>query len=619
MKTSPIETVSKTEAYIKKGHLDKALDTLLIYFRASGDKQNEEEVRVLIGQVAKLRSDKQQGGGYLQKEQNRITDAILSLRNRIIPEDVRLAESPVSVYKNARLLHDIPRSMEVGNPIRCVIRLEPIRAFWRPVFKPAENTSAEKIDRIGGITRLLIKPLHKNDFKVEVLGQADRKIFSDAHTEWNFIVTPLREGRLQLRLDMGMTILHASGEHTLEKMFTEEIEVLTVVTPQEEPMRAVALLQGSPTAISRLPWWMSLLLMSPYAVRSMPRIASIIIGLFFGAKIALLLFPVKYIVLPASTHQFEKPAVTFKKNELKSSLNKGKDTLTVFMTSTPDDGGIVKILDERDSFYGVINTKKRVIQLNRYQAKVTHAQDAGSEHTMFTAISTAAFHPPVNLNSVSRPVEYGVPRNIDRPEYDYSHALDPAVVPASPPSSKSNIAQPTTRVSMSLPKKTRNIQVLVNGRAVKTQLVTRGAQYFVDFTVPRSQKVMVIKATDEYCTYEASGTPSVSTLVLSSQSACSQRLVELSLNKDLGAFLARNKQDVVIEARNDQGERMGVTDLHVANPLRFYVPGSSMQVLIKLKLSSGNAINVCSMTLAAGKQAVIKSTCSCKECATQVK
>ncbi|MEO6038627.1 MAG: hypothetical protein ABIQ93_09460, partial [Saprospiraceae bacterium] len=211
MKTLPAETLKKTEACIKKGNLEKALNTLLDYFKEYGDKQSTDEVLILLSNLSKLKRDKQLYGALIQKDENRITDAILSLRNRIISEEERPAPPPTHIYRRAKLLHDIPRRMNVGDPFPCIVRLAPDRFSIVKDYKQNHNTRIEKIDRIGGITKVTIKPLNKGDFKVQLVGKPERTIFPDIYTEWTFFVTPLREGRHTLNLDISLTIYDDTG------------------------------------------------------------------------------------------------------------------------------------------------------------------------------------------------------------------------------------------------------------------------------------------------------------------------------------------------------------------------------------------------------------------------
>ncbi|MEO6039035.1 MAG: hypothetical protein ABIQ93_11520, partial [Saprospiraceae bacterium] len=174
-------------------------------------------------------------------------------------------------------------------------------------------------------------------------------------------------------------------------------------------------------------------------------------------------------------------------------------------------------------------------------------------------------------------------------------------------------------VTMTLPQKTGSVSVSVNGQAIVTKMKTGSLGNYVIFKVPRSRKMITVRAKDEFCTYLATGIPSTAKLKLNGQSTCKQRRIEMTLNKDLQKILQDHAGDVVIEARTNRGELLLIPTPENSEPFYFYVPNSNLDVLLMLNLSSGARVKICAMKLNPGNEAVLKPRCSCDDCLIKIK
>ena len=573
MKTSPAEVLRKTEACIKRGSLEKALDTLLTYFKENRDQESVNEVLLLLSNLSGLKRAKELYGESVQREQNRITDAILSLRNKIIPEEERPAPPPTHIYKEAKLLHDIARKMKVGTPVPCIVRLAPDKISLLKYFKRSPDTKIRTIDQIGGVIKVAIKPLNRGDFKVQLVGNPERKIFPDIYTEWKFFVTPLREGRHTLNLNIVLTRQDATGTAPWEVVFNEEIEVVSNVIAEKTTWKEVGDFKSSPMAMAALPWWMFISVGHPWIIKLMASIVATGAGLGLAMYILPLLAPADRTTMKAFVHpntHFFRPSVTYQHAMLRYEKNETSDVLTVDVPESKDERDtILWVTDQGRTFSGRVNRTTNMVRLYPFEGTVI-LQPSPSTIT-YLKVVTREEHIMIIIDSFITYLAdktgegyYAIPyadtlrrhyfaykdstficeatallrKNGDtieliRSPLTVSHgypSLPPAAYGYKPPAPAAYAYKPpapaaygykpppptilplsalTTKVTMSLPQKTKTARVSVNGMAItKFEQRARGTRGYVVFKVPRSERAIKVEVRDEYCIYRAGGTPS---------------------------------------------------------------------------------------------------------------
>ena len=163
------------------------------------------------------------------------------LKQAICEPDTPLeTPKPKSAYQQGRVFYLIPQEMQLHQPHKCYIRIAPEEVreeVLRENLKNAENAVIENI-KIGSIMKAeLAETGNQKAFDIECLSELEQPIEEDNYTEWQYEVTPLREGKHNLHLKIAALVTVKTESKTRETYkslvtLTRNIEVNTTYAPQ---------------------------------------------------------------------------------------------------------------------------------------------------------------------------------------------------------------------------------------------------------------------------------------------------------------------------------------------------------------------------------------------------
>ncbi len=163
------------------------------------------------------------------------------LKQAICEPDTPLeTPKPKSAYQQGRVFYLIPKEMQLHQPHKCYIRIAPEEVreeVLRENLKNTENAVIENI-KIGSIMKAeLAETGNQKAFDIECLSELEQPIEEDNYTEWQYEVTPLREGKHNLHLKIAALVTVKTESKTRETYkslvtLTRNIEVNTTSAPQ---------------------------------------------------------------------------------------------------------------------------------------------------------------------------------------------------------------------------------------------------------------------------------------------------------------------------------------------------------------------------------------------------
>jgi len=233
------------EAQIRENQLPEALNALLALL-----PEGSETHRIVSALIARLNAaNKERYRNTISSEeyQRRVDqvsadffDLLAGLTEEVfLPAVAETSTSKASkVGKFGSVLYRVPQIMPNQKPVRCTIRvamdedaiLENIvldeHVHVKPRVEISDVMRAELVDAEGGV------------FQITALNAPNQLVRDTGYTEWNFSVTPLREGVHQLLVKVSiMEIVPGHAEPILRDVSV--METVTVVT--EDPVGLPAL------------------------------------------------------------------------------------------------------------------------------------------------------------------------------------------------------------------------------------------------------------------------------------------------------------------------------------------------------------------------------------------
>jgi formylglycine-generating enzyme required for sulfatase activity len=166
---------------------------------------------------------------------NRITADTLDLIDGLLPADFdfKTAESSVE-DKEGSILYRIPRTMEVEEDYKCVVRL----AFdLDTVVRNIELTqdTVVKNIRVSEVMEVeLVDPNATPSFSIRRLNSVEQFLEKNDYTEWTFFVRPLVTGILPIVLKVSVKEIINERERIKELVLEETIHVVAEPAPADE-------------------------------------------------------------------------------------------------------------------------------------------------------------------------------------------------------------------------------------------------------------------------------------------------------------------------------------------------------------------------------------------------
>ena len=171
----------------------------------------------------------------LDRAYNRITADVLDLIDglRLEDFDAKTAESSVE-DKAGSILYRIPRTMEVEEEHKCVVRLAfDIDTVVRNI-ELTKDTVVKEV-RVSEVMEVeLIDPNGTPCFAIRKLNSVEQFLEKNDYTEWIFFVKPLIVGTLPLMLKVSVKELINDKERIKEIVMEEVINVIAETAPDDE-------------------------------------------------------------------------------------------------------------------------------------------------------------------------------------------------------------------------------------------------------------------------------------------------------------------------------------------------------------------------------------------------
>lgn len=654
------EIAKKIEVYIAKGSVEKALQLLLSYFRERSDKENANVVLVLLGELASLKKNNQMYGDNIQRERNRITVAILDMRDGL--PQMSIGAHSTRIYKNARLLHNVPSRMKKGAVEECRIRLAPNE---RSILRHApQKHKLEVIERVGDITKVELKSRNKGDFKIQLAGKPTRHIFLDSFTEWLFFITPLREGQHKLYLDVSFVVQNEQGESVWERAFSTDVEVLTDAAPQKTPFAEVIEFDASPLAFAKMPWWMELTFTYPLIVQLLFNI--LVIGTpgviaFYMAKNYIFVDRRDLTIVPSVKNGKKEPPDRIDPiptPETYLMVPYTKDTFTVnirAISATPETNlysTVVQAQKVASSLYVIpyYDTTRR-----RYSAQLgdsVYLADANAKKNKDT-IKLLYF--PAEYKTLCK-LSIELPSNLRFPQLRYPNeksilsvdsisehyliiqykcnnfninelriiGIDPKGEPChcSVDLHRSNLGGRVPLVVLNCGPKPTKIVFRLPHAATGTARIDTNYQFYqniafknaktIHFTVPQQGQFINVTASSNTCKYRAGGRADRAMINLLGVADCNRVAVKIKPNRILNKILELYRKDIEIHVRLN-GQLQHIEEPSTSGAVKFEVPpGANVALLLKTK--TNESIKICEFNVPKDGSSTYESECQCDDC-----
>ncbi len=173
-------------------------------------------------------------------EFNKIRQSIIefidNLNDTDIPELSVGATSEIGmadVY-NGEVIYRIPKKMQLGIEVECVIRLAFNRADLIKDFEVQVGDVMKdlRISDVMGVE--LLDPNSDKAFTITTVHDTVQFVEKDLVTEWIFCVTPLKEGQFPLVLKISIIEIINGIERKRNEVLKEQVEILTQKPTEEE-------------------------------------------------------------------------------------------------------------------------------------------------------------------------------------------------------------------------------------------------------------------------------------------------------------------------------------------------------------------------------------------------
>ncbi|MCO6475970.1 MAG: hypothetical protein J5I94_05075 [Phaeodactylibacter sp.] len=226
------EMKRELERLVSEGRLPEVFDRLLEAL--PGKSPRRRTVLSLKGRMKSAEKKRAEGTMSYEKVEralNRVSSALLKLIVSLEPPDLdpnqpvsRISES--GKVKRGRILHRIPAQMEHLKVTRCMVRIALDEKTLLEDIRLDEHTKIESL-RIAKSMEVELKASSRDKaFSIENINSKEQFIDEDEPTEWQFNVTPLRQGTFPLILKVAITEKVNGKPGKREKVFERRIEIV---------------------------------------------------------------------------------------------------------------------------------------------------------------------------------------------------------------------------------------------------------------------------------------------------------------------------------------------------------------------------------------------------------
>ena len=216
------ETIKRFKEYLPE---NSPFYNLVLSLEARFNEINKQRFRDVI-------SDEE-----LRREYNRIRTDLLDLIDQMASEDITASSGKPAKAKDktGRILHRIPKHMELGVETRCIIRLA---RDEEKIIKNIEFDAHVKVEqvRISNLMAVSLLDPSNRAFIVRTVSEPEQIIFEEDYTQWIFYVRPLQAGVHSLILKVSVIEMVHGKERKHELVFEHKVEIVTAQPKvQEEP------------------------------------------------------------------------------------------------------------------------------------------------------------------------------------------------------------------------------------------------------------------------------------------------------------------------------------------------------------------------------------------------
>ncbi|MEZ4919367.1 MAG: hypothetical protein R2792_09700 [Saprospiraceae bacterium] len=145
------------------------------------------------------------------------------------------AEAPTTAATQGEILYRIPDTMPLEHETKCLVRIAMDEESIVEDILLDEHVTLKSLSRVSEVMQVeLLDPSDRELFRIRTLSSAEQLVEKTGYTEWQFFVTPLKEGTYPLIIKVAVIELALGKERKKEIILEEAVQVLAEANQEPE-------------------------------------------------------------------------------------------------------------------------------------------------------------------------------------------------------------------------------------------------------------------------------------------------------------------------------------------------------------------------------------------------